>query len=755
MPGDKISYRPVEIDAMAKKKVRVALLLVPSEGSKIVVFEPRPADEPTSWVVPFRVQLASLVWGPEGLNKAKVTNLVANNDELIAQLADYAAQTQEAQAIIQSITQQQLAQDTGQDLDAAVTGFASRFPAARIDRTQSVSAQLGALIHGVNPSLAAYDPLAQNPQQQAAQTAGLAAAVAGLFFGNSVGLATGGGAVLVNLHSLLFPQTEFLSALGETTENHPKDQEMGLCGSKAAASRIQRAFLWATRIPDVPAPQISFQKTAHLPVGVKASFPIQMKAKEWTVATRAQDWRLVSQDGQKTIPIATKIDTKGKTIELDLTGEKVKPGRWTLAANWDWDPMDIPGQLVLHDISRFNGVHLTPDSQDRLNPRAGTLDLELEGADFEFVRKIEYKKQGDPFAEAQSLLFHLPKEPADGPESSLKIRLNANPLTPGNYVFLIAQNDGRVHDAPFKVLPLPPAISGTPIVLNQGSQDQTVVLHGTGLDQIENVLSDEAQITLGEGGTGEARSATIKISPDAKPGTFISVQLKVKDFEEPVTVEDALSIAGPRPAIAAVRESAPGNPGVALNPGEMASNSLVSFEMTLQNAPEISGVALFCGNSTRGAPPLRVKASDGKDNPRFIQESADSVFLSFRPDSVGRTGCEVMTTVTTPHDGESAPQKLGVVVRLPKIDSFQLTDDKLGDSLYAAVLQGQDLESIVKVGWDAQTGVAVDTIPTPLESPDNKESLRIAIPWPAPAPHAPLFVWLRGENRGRLTSARY
>jgi hypothetical protein len=38
---------------------------------------------------------------------------------------------------------------------------------------------------------------------------------------------------------------------------------------------------------------------------------------------------------------------------------------------------------------------------------------------------------------------------------------------------------------------------------------------------------------------------------------------------------------------------------------------------------------------------------------------------------------------------------------------------------------------------------------------DNKESLRVAIPWPAPAPHAPLYIWLRGEERGRLTSAQY
>lgn len=291
LPGETIFYRPLEIDAIGKKKVRITLLLVPSEGSKIVVFEPKPADEATSWVVPFRAQLASVVWGPEGLSGSKVSSFVTKDEELVAQLADYAEKTQEAQAIIQSITLQQETQNTGENVDAAVAGFASRFPSARIDRTQPTDAQLSALIHGVNPSLAAYDPLAQSPQQQAAQTAGLAAAVAGLFFGSGAGLAAGGGAVLVNLHSMLFPKMEFLSALGQIG---PIKDQVGLCGGKAGpVSRTQLAFLWALRIPDVAAPQIGVAKTEHLPIGVKSTFPLQVKAKDWSLAARAQDWRLI------------------------------------------------------------------------------------------------------------------------------------------------------------------------------------------------------------------------------------------------------------------------------------------------------------------------------------------------------------------------------------------------------------------------------------------------------------------------------
>ncbi|HTA43647.1 MAG TPA: hypothetical protein VK789_14435 [Bryobacteraceae bacterium] len=748
LDGYKISYRPLQITAVEKKKVRISLLVVPSQGAKIVVFDPKPADEPAEWIVPFRTQIASLVWGPEGLSKARVTSMIAKNDELIGQMADYAEKTEEAQTIIEGVTAQQRAQDVGLNVDAAVAGFASRFPSAKIDPTQPASLQLATLVNGVNPALAAYDPLAQSPQQQAAQTAGLAAAVAGLFFGNGVGLAAGGGAVLVNLHSLMFPQTQFLSALSQG----PGGESTNLCGSKATpTARTQFAYLWATRIPDSLAPQLSLPKIEHLAIGVSSSFPLNVDAKNWDLAARVQDWRLVSNDEKTSIAVPVKVDPKGKTIQLDLSDEKLKSGPWKLAANWDWDPIDVSGDLALHDISHFDGVRLTPESHDRLHPAAGTVDLQLTGADFEFVKKIEFKKQGDPFAQPETVPFRLPTEPPDGPETSMRIRMDAKPLAMGNYVFLIAQSDGKEHETPFKVLPPPPAISGTPLVLNIGTDQQTVLLHGTGLDRIDQISADHAEITLGDSSSGNERSVTIKLAPDVKAGALLALQLKVKDFEQPVTIEDALLVAGPKPAITSVRQSHQDNLGIALNSGEIARNSLVSFELNVLHASSISAIRLACEDG----PGVSIKAGESNDNARFIQESPDSVFLSFRPEGLGQSGCQVSALLETAHDGQSAPRKLGMIVRLPKIDSFQLTDQKTGDGLYAAVLQGQDLESIAKVGWDDQRGTPVDAIPAPVEGPGNKESLRISMPWPAPSPHAPLYIWLRGEDKGRLAAAKF
>lgn len=748
LPGDKISYRPLEIEPLEKKRVRIALLLVPSDGSKILVFDPKPANEPASWTAPFEAQLASLVWGPEGLDKAKVASLVAKDNELIGQLADYAAKTAETQALIQAITQQQ-ALDTGQSVDAAVLGFASQYPSVKLDSTQSSGAQLGILLHGVNPALSAYDPLAPTPQQQAAQTAGLAAAVAGLFFGNGVGLAATGGVVLVNLHSILFPRTEFLSALAQSS-----GQATGLCGSRAAAPRTEFAYLWAIRIPDAPAPELKLPATEHLPIGVKSSFPIEVKAKDWKLAARVQDWKLIAEDSATTVPVTAKVNTTAKTIELDLAGAKLKPGKWKLAANWDWDPIAASGNLVLHDFPGLKAARLTPESQDELTAGAGTLDLELTGDDFEFVKKIEFKKQGDPFAQPEPLPFHLPREPVAGPETSLKLRLDAKPLATGSYVFLIAQTDGKVHDTPFKVLPAPPSISTTPMLLNTGIETQAMVLHGTGLDRIDEISADHVQVTLGDSGSGEARDITVKAEPGLEAGSLVTLHLKVKDFEEPVTIEDAFLVAGPRPAITTLRESSQGNLGIALNPGEMAASSLVSFELNLIHAPVVSAVNLFCRNSPDTSP-LTAKMGDAKEDFKLTQESPDTLFLSFRPESVGQPGCVVMATLATRRSGQSEPRKLGMIVRLPKIASFEIGSEKASADAWFGLLQGQDLESIVKVGWDAQNGTPVEAIPSPVAGPGNKESLRITVPWPAPAPHAPLYVWLRGEDRGRLTSAQY
>jgi len=66
-------------------------------------------------------------------------------------------------------------------------------------------------------------------------------------------------------------------------------------------------------------------------------------------------------------------------------------------------------------------------------------------------------------------------------------------------------------------------------------------------------------------------------------------------------------------------------------------------------------------------------------------------------------------------------------------------------------LTGSNLEMIAKVGWDQNTGIDVQDLPVPIPGQGQQQSLSVPLPDP-PNPRAPLFIWLRGESTGRLTT---
>jgi len=131
------------------------------------------------------------------------------------------------------------------------------------------------------------------------------------------------------------------------------------------------------------------------------------------------------------------------------------------------------------------------------------------------------------------------------------------------------------------------------------------------------------------------------------------------------------------------------------------------------------------------------------------------LYLSFDAGAVGYPGCTISATAVTEPEGRSDSIKLGRVVRIPRLDQFTLTSEPTGASSYAGILKGSDLDLVEKAGWDTEHGLPVDAIPTPVPGEANKQTLRISLPWPAPAPHAPLYVWLRGEQEGRKTAVIY
>ena len=116
---------------------------------------------------------------------------------------------------------------------------------------------------------------------------------------------------------------------------------------------------------------------------------------------------------------------------------------------------------------------------------------------------------------------------------------------------------------------------------------------------------------------------------------------------------------------------------------------------------------------------------------------------------MGQSGCTLTAAIET-DTGSSDAFTLGKIVRLPRIESFALTDEKAADGFYG-VLRGFDLETIDKTGWDARTGLSVSELPRPIAGEGAKQSLRIVMPWPSPSPKAPLSIWLRGESDARAT----
>ena len=73
--------------------------------------------------------------------------------------------------------------------------------------------------------------------------------------------------------------------------------------------------------------------------------------------------------------------------------------------------------------------------------------------------------------------------------------------------------------------------------------------------------------------------------------------------------------------------------------------------------------------------------------------------------------------------------------------------------LYEGILTGEHLYQIVRTGWNETEGCPVVGAPAPSPTGSEEQTLRIPVPWPPPEPHAPLFIWLHGEETGRATGA--
>ena len=288
--GDIIHYRPV-LRPHEVRKGDVTMVLVPankkaSGESRFLIFNPRSAGQPQQWKVPWRTALVAFVYGPAGLNVKKVMSFLDTDDALIGELADYADKTAKTEALIAALTS---SDNSRESVSAALHGFSSQFGSSSgtgFTKGASVNQESMTMITVINPTIANYDPIAGEGAGPVGQAAGLASSVAQMFFGNPIGLAAGGTAVLLNLQAMAFPRTEFRSMFSQPMP----DDALGLCGKTGDAPVHTRlAYLWAARIPNTLAPKLTIGQANSLPADMKSPLPLTGSKAAWKYLDRASE----------------------------------------------------------------------------------------------------------------------------------------------------------------------------------------------------------------------------------------------------------------------------------------------------------------------------------------------------------------------------------------------------------------------------------------------------------------------------------
>ncbi|MBV9612062.1 MAG: hypothetical protein JO091_06295, partial [Acidobacteriaceae bacterium] len=711
--GDTLLYAPI-LRGKEKRPGEIALIIVPEKRTQgedpILVTDPKPADKPQEWKMTQTISVAAFVYGPAGLSKKKVRSFLSQDELLIAQLADYADKTAQAEALVATLSN---SESSSASVNAALSGFASQYGfAVQLDKNAPVAAQAETLFATMNPQLATYNPLASSTAQRAGQTASLATAAATLFFGNPVGLAAGGTAMLLDLRSIAFPDTQFRSSFAQPL--HDTKTGVNLCGQQGPTPPHTRvAYIWASRIPNAPTPTIQIGDADFIPPAQKTPVPVDVPESSWKYLQRARSWAL-TKDNRKTPVTVLKLGNQ-KALEIDLSKVTIPPGDYRLTGYWDWKAFEATGDIHVRPLSDFRQARLQPQSQDQLVAKAGKIPVTVSGADFEFTTKVEVKKLNDEFATPQDVRFLLPKGLREGPQDRMDVQINTADLDPGEYALLISQQDGKSQPVQFKILTNPPRINNLPILANPGVAIQHYMLKGERLQLLAKLEAPGATLDLSSQGSGETeRAITLQLKSTPPPGTALSLTAYVENRAEPLTFPDALQITGPLPVIASSKLSPPAGMAIALHPKEFPAGYTFTAVLDVKNIQRKSKLLLACADEV--AQPAALQIGEQTAGSSLQQLSQDQLFLSFDTSGLP-AGCALQATIDNGRDGRSQPFALGRIIRMPQIESFTLTTDAPASGSHTYSLTGQNLEMIEKAGWDQDQGVAITGLPAPLLGP--------------------------------------
>lgn len=762
--GDIVIYAPV-LRGVEKRRGEVALVLVPAkrnaDSDTLIVTDLARADSPHEWPITQTVSLAAFVYGPQGLSKKKVKGFLSQDDQLVAQLADYAEKTSQTEALLQTLADNEA---SSASMNAALSGFASQYGlAVQIDKNAPPAVQAQLLFSTMNPQLATYNPIASNSTaERLGQTASVATAAATLFFGTPIGLAAGGTAMLLDLRSIAFPGTQFRSSFAQ-----PAQKGVHLCGQRGAVPPHTRiAYIWALRVPNTGSPTIRIGPANFLPLGQKAALPVDVNNAEWKYVQRARKWTVEDDKGHAT---GLKVLKGGSehTLQVELPEKGLAPGDYQLKGDWDWTPFQAAGVLHLRPLSDFKTTSLDTTSQNALLAQTGKLPITLRGDDFEFTKKVEVERIGDEFATPETLRFVLPKGPHLGPQESMDVQIDTTSLSAGPYKLIITQEDGLSHAVNFQVLAAMPKIDNLPILVNQGVSAQHYVLKGERLNLLAKLTTPNATLELGPlSAAGNERDVTVHLSENPAPGTVTPMEADLADRSEKLTLVDALQITGPLPAIASSQLSLPKDLDVAILPNEFPAGYTLTAVLDVRNAETNSELRLACADDIGTHAVLQIGAQTANSSLQRI--SPDQLFLSFDTNGFP-AGCALTASLDNGRAGRSQPFTVARLIRLPRILAvtpvagsvitvpLQVSGTATADATVPVgtrpyELTGDNLEMIGRLSWDQKSGVEVTTLPTAISGQGQRQSLVVNLP-DAPVAGAPLYVWLRGETAARLTTA--
>jgi hypothetical protein len=726
--GSKILYEAQQLPADLKKNGRVALVLVPAvkdgDASGAKIMEPAAAGESKEWIAPFAVSVAALAFAPQGLDEKRLSNLVLKDEELLEELANYASRTAELEQTIEILTSAE--EEEPED-------------ALRLTRATPTEQALFTLTRALNPALSYTNPLGGGRVIGPATMTGMATRE---FFDNAGGLFPGGGG-LPMLRTFLMPDTEFRTVYAEAAPN----DGLTLCSQRLLrTNRSRLVYLWAHRVVTAEAPALEWSDALTLPLAARSTAIFKNQpASEWALAERLQDWSLVDAGGKATrIPV--RLPSRN-VAELDLRKAQLAPGEYTLQARWDWTPVKVAGALRLSAIGDLKQVRLTLDSQARLIEGSGLVAVELEGTDFQFIEQIALKRAGRLGAFTTPMEFEFPQGTTKGPQPRLLLELDTQRFRAGDYLLVLRQPAGRLQEVPFKVLPPMPRLTNLPLRVNAGEASQRVILRGLGLDRIDALEADGAQVQLGAGGENE-REATVLLA-SARPGTSLGLRMRWNGLPAGVPVAAALQVTGPRPKISGSAVSLPDEGGVAWREGELPAGLIANFTLKTQNTTLPGSVQLSCTEPDKTVQTVKIRIGERRDEWKVSPLGEGGLFVAVNPGMIGQSGCTLRATLETEAAGASEPVDLGRVVRLPRIEGYTWTDEKSGNG-YVAILRGTDLETIEKTGWSADAGLGVLGSPKASAGGAAQQTMRIVLPWPSPSPLAPIYIWLQGEAAGRL-----